>query len=198
MTEIAGWQERLPYMEGNATMARGASYFKVPMWSRIKGDLWMGCSPAEFPDGFDPDDMHTWNRRFEQPYQCKWLWKSEVVGAGPGRFDAILNLYVYDDTKYIVPLGTEYEEFTMSDGDEVLDSEVNRLAGTVVAWLMAGKKTLVHCQAGLNRSSLIVARTLMLGQDMTAKDAIALIREKRSPMCLCNDTFRIYLERLDG
>jgi protein-tyrosine phosphatase len=63
---------------------------------------------------------------------------------------------------------------------------------------MAGKKTLVHCQAGLNRSSLIVARTLMLGQDMTAKDAIALIREKRSPMCLCNDTFRIYLERLDG
>jgi len=54
--------------------------------------------------------------------------------------------------------------------------------------------TLVHCQAGLNRSSLVAARALVLG-GMTADDAIALIREKRSPACLCNPAFERWLRQ---
>ena len=52
--------------------------------------------------------------------------------------------------------------------------------------------TLVHCQAGLNRSSLVAARALMLG-GMTADVAIALIRLQRSPACLCNGAFEAWL-----
>lgn len=47
---------------------------------------------------------------------------------------------------------------------------------------------LVHCQAGLNRSSLITAAALVSsGTDPEA--AVRLLREKRSPACLCNPAF---------
>lgn len=52
--------------------------------------------------------------------------------------------------------------------------------------------TLVHCQAGLNRSALVVARALILN-GMAPDDAIALLREKRSPAVLCNSTFESWL-----
>lgn len=48
--------------------------------------------------------------------------------------------------------------------------------------------TLVHCQAGLNRSSLVAALVLMK-QGRTAANAISLLREKRSPAVLCNQSF---------
>lgn len=51
---------------------------------------------------------------------------------------------------------------------------------------------LIHCQAGLNRSSLIAARVLMLS-GYTAKEAIAKLRKSRSPACLCNPAFEEYL-----
>ena len=55
---------------------------------------------------------------------------------------------------------------------------------------------LVHCQAGLNRSSLVAARALML-EGMSAEDAITTLRAKRSPACLCNRAFEDYLHRCD-
>jgi hypothetical protein len=56
---------------------------------------------------------------------------------------------------------------------------------------------LVHCQAGLNRSSLVVARVLML-EGATADEAIGLLREKRSPACLCNPAFEEWLRARDS
>lgn len=47
---------------------------------------------------------------------------------------------------------------------------------------------LVHCQAGLNRSSLCVGAALVL-MGSTGADAIELIRKKRSSACLCNRVF---------
>ena len=62
-------------------------------------------------------------------------------------------------------------------------------------WVNARRRTgpvLVHCQAGLNRSSLVVARALMFN-GVPAADAIELIRTKRSPAALCNQAFEDYL-----
>lgn len=63
---------------------------------------------------------------------------------------------------------------------------------------VADAPTLVHCQAGLNRSSLVVVRSLMLRDDnpMTADDAIKMLRENRSPAVLCNQTFEDHLRSL--
>jgi protein-tyrosine phosphatase len=56
--------------------------------------------------------------------------------------------------------------------------------------------TLLHCQAGLNRSSLVAARALML-EGRTADAAIKLLRDNRSPAVLCNQSFENYLRSLD-
>lgn len=67
----------------------------------------------------------------------------------------------------------------------------------LAAWVNACRKTgpvLAHCQAGLNRSSLVVASALML-DGMAPGEAIRLIREKRSPACLCNPVFETWLRR---
>ncbi len=48
-------------------------------------------------------------------------------------------------------------------------------------------RTLVHCQAGLNRSGLLVALALIRGVPdyyQRPDDAIKLLREKRSPCCV--------------
>lgn len=52
--------------------------------------------------------------------------------------------------------------------------------------------TLVHCQAGLNRSALVAGLALVL-DGSTPDDAIALLREKRSPAVLCNPSFAEWL-----
>ena len=54
--------------------------------------------------------------------------------------------------------------------------------------LDARKKVLVRCRAGLNRSGLVVALVLVR-QGMSTRDAIKLVREKRSPWALCNENF---------
>lgn len=77
------------------------------------------------------------------------------------------------------------------------DSEHQAFAqvDAIAAWVnscRADGPTLVHCQAGLNRSSLVAARALML-DGMSAVDAIELLRTKRSPACLCNASFERWL-----
>lgn len=65
----------------------------------------------------------------------------------------------------------------------------------IAAWVNEARKSgvvLVHCQAGLNRSSLVATRALMLG-GMTADEAIKTVRSKRSPACLCNPAFESHL-----
>jgi protein-tyrosine phosphatase len=60
----------------------------------------------------------------------------------------------------------------------------------------AGKKVLIRCQAGWNRSGLLMA--LVLIRDGHApSDAITHIRNQRSPHALCNNTFVDWLKNVD-
>ena len=61
-----------------------------------------------------------------------------------------------------------------------------------VAGCIEDHPTLVHCQAGFNRSALVAARALML-RGRTADEAIALIRRQRSEHCLFNWRFEAWL-----
>jgi protein-tyrosine phosphatase len=52
----------------------------------------------------------------------------------------------------------------------------------------------VHCQAGVNRSSLVVAAALIAsGEATTGQQAIEFIRRKRDPACLCNPAFEAWV-----
>jgi protein-tyrosine phosphatase len=83
----------------------------------------------------------------------------------------------------------------MYDSEDQGYAQVDAIASWVNVCRQDGP-TLVHCQAGLNRSSLVAARALMLS-GLTADAAISLLREKRSPACLCNGAFEAYLRSLD-
>ncbi|WP_338783083.1 protein phosphatase [Streptomyces sp. DG1A-41] len=69
---------------------------------------------------------------------------------------------------------------------------VIRLAEAACEALDEGRKLLVRCYHGYNRSGLVVAHALMRRGD-SADSAIRLIRERRSPWALHNDLFVEYL-----
>jgi hypothetical protein len=82
---------------------------------------------------------------------------------------------------------------TMYDSEDQEFKQVDAIAHWVNVCRADGP-TLVHCQAGLNRSALVVARALIL-EGMPSTEAIRLVREKRSPVCLCNPSFERWLRR---
>ena len=81
----------------------------------------------------------------------------------------------------------------MYDSESQGFDQVNAIATWVNVCRLDGP-TLVHCQAGLNRSGLVAARALML-EGMSGSEAIALLREKRSSAVLCNPSFEEWLTK---
>jgi protein-tyrosine phosphatase len=75
-----------------------------------------------------------------------------------------------------------------------LDQSFDLIEG-IASWVNKCRKdgpTLIHCQAGLNRSSLVAAYALML-EGKSAEKSIEILRTKRSPACLCNRSFEDWL-----
>lgn len=108
----------------------------------------------------------------------------------PDDFRHVVSLYKWE--RYALGPTTTRHEFTMYDAGDMPDLDqldaIVRLARDCVR----GGKTLIHCQAGLNRSNL-VASLVLIGDGMPAAEAVALLREKRSPVVLCNETFERYV-----
>jgi len=94
---------------------------------------------------------------------------------------------------YTSPKEAKRYVFEMKDSIEQTLEQVDDIANLVNRLRKQGP-VLVHCQAGINRSSLIVCRALML-EGMSADAAITLIRQKRSKSCLCNPMFEGWLRR---
>ncbi len=108
-------------------------------------------------------------------------------------FDHIYSLYHWE--KYRFGANTQYHAVEMYDSrtDPIDVESVNRFADEINEALDAGCNVLVHCQAGINRSNLVAATVLKKRYNMTGEKAIALLREKRSPLVLANKTFENYL-----
>lgn len=122
----------------------------------------------------------------------------------PHFFKHVISLYPWEAYKVNHNLRSQLS-VVMYDSEEQGYEQVDAIA----AWVnncVADGPTLVHCQAGLNRSSLVAARSLMLREDdpqmgvyrMTADEAIAALRKNRSPACLCNPAFEAHLRSLDN
>jgi len=104
----------------------------------------------------------------------------------PSVIDYYLTLYPWASYQIRHEL-EEHEIVTMYDSlDQALDQILEW-----AQWVHERRKlgnVLVTCQAGLNRSGIIVAAALHL-DGMPPQDAIALLRDKRSPAVLCNQAF---------
>ena len=83
----------------------------------------------------------------------------------------------------------------MLDAEDQPLGHVPAVAAYVVACRHDGP-TYVHCQAGLNRSGVVVARALML-EGYSADRAITVLRKLRGPDVLFNEAFVRWLESED-
>lgn len=123
-----------------------------------------------------------------------WLGGCEDGLVLPDFIQHLVSLYPWEKYEVRHTLRSRTEIRMLDSVDQGFD-QVDELA----AWVNDCRRTgpvLVHCQAGLNRSSLVAARALML-DGATADEAIGLIRERRSPVCLCNPSFESWLRSLD-
>lgn len=113
----------------------------------------------------------------------------------PDDFHYVVSLYKWE--RYALGPQTERTEVTMYDAGEVPDADELDMLAALVNDCRAKGKTLVHCQAGLNRSNL-VAGLALIRKGMEPARAIKLLRDKRSPVVLCNEAFERYLLSLGG
>lgn len=91
--------------------------------------------------------------------------------------------------------GVEHHVWPIPDGplDGTQLAGVMRLAQAACDALDDGRKVLVRCYHGYNRSGLVVAHALVrLGH--SSDEAIRLIRTRRSPWALHNELFVEYLQ----
>jgi hypothetical protein len=127
------------------------------------------------------------------------LWQGGVRGRKvlnlPDGFKHVLALYDWE--AYILPEGCDRKTVSnMMDSSDIFDDEsLNALADEAYAMVQDGQ-TLIHCQAGLNRSGLL-ASLVLRRMGHTSAEAIKMLRDARSPMVLCNETFENYLLSLD-
>jgi len=161
--------------------------------------------PTAIPIEFDPEKQRMVGTAthgmtpFDVPFISKLapnLWQGGCQNGLilPDFIDVVISLYPWE--RYtITRLGVARLEITMYDSLDQSYEQVDDLALVINKLRRAGENVLVHCQAGLNRSSLVATRALML-DGMAADEAIKEVREARSPACLCNPAFESYLRSL--
>lgn len=80
----------------------------------------------------------------------------------------------------------------LEDEPRIDNPSVVLAAARWVAACLSDGQTLVHCQAGINRSAMVAALALVKA-GLPPVDAIALIRQRRSPVVLANPVFEDFV-----
>lgn len=141
------------------------------------------------------------NMPFDVPLQTHVMGRLWMGGSGdhnprlPSNFVHVINLYPWGGYRSRPGILT----FTMVKMYDSLDQSFNLVQG-LVDWidtllLEDNGDVLVHCQIGLNRSSLIVGEYLKKHEDMDGQDIIDMLRMARSPAVLCNPAFEAQVRK---
>jgi hypothetical protein len=109
----------------------------------------------------------------------------------PKIFDAVVTLY-----SWAQPMGWGVEEMRYGFADASVEHFDTERLLRVSKWAFErwdnGEQVLIRCQAGLNRSGLVTALTMMHA-GFEPKDAIRQIRAQRSEMALFNNHYVTWL-----
>jgi hypothetical protein len=127
------------------------------------------------------------------------LWQGGCRDAGgiTGEWDAVVCL-VHDGMCAWCPTAPPHEHCYLPMGDGPASDlpprrQLEAAADFAAYHAKRGDRTLVHCEAGLNRSGLIVALALVRGWQMEPTAAIDLCRLRRGSYVLCNREFAGWL-----
>lgn len=144
---------------------------ELPLYSEILPGLWQG--------GTDDDQLvHKGSGRLPTVND-------------PKDFDVVVSLCAYT-----LPVGWHVKEYRYAFPDGPTEphiyKELEKIAEYAHQDWVSGKKVLIRCQAGLNRSGLVTA-LILLREGATLEKIVALIREKRGEYALSNNHFMDYL-----
>lgn len=153
-------------------------HYPVDLWNEILPGLTLGGTD-------DADVVH------EGAAVSRFDHKAFIT---PEHFDTVVTMYAFARP---VDWFVKELRFGVYDSD-MKDFQTDELHDIVVAahrdW-KKGKRVLVRCQAGINRSGLVMA--LMLIRDgYSAEDAITLMRNRRGQAVLTNTHFENWLKQL--
>jgi hypothetical protein len=156
--------------------------FKRPTHSDLPRDLWTEILPGLWQGGtHDGDTLGYGDHR--------------RVGITKDHFDSVFTLYA--DAKpvdwFVKELRFGFYDGNMRDFDPTNDLlDIVKMAHN--EW-KSGKRVLVRCQAGLNRSGITMALVL-IREGYSPQEAIDLIKSERGSWALCNSTFTRWLQSL--
>lgn len=166
------------FLESLENAKRPDQSFHLPdnTWDEILPGLWLGGT-------HDEHDLR-WGRPAH-----------ELPPIGPDQFQTIVTLYAWARPAdwFVKELRYGIYDGDMSDFDT---ADLHELVATAHRDWKAGKQVLVRCQAGINRSGLIMALVL-IREGFSAEAAIELMRDKRSRSVLRNEVFERWLLALE-
>ena len=145
-------------------------YEQTPLYSEVAPNLFMGGT----------DD----NATIDHPQELQYF-------KGGNTFDCVVTLYAWAAP---ANWGVEERRFGFPDANIIEEyiPTILELAQWAHSKWAAGKKVNIRCQAGLNRSGLVTALTLMIS-GLSADEAINTLRAKRSSYALCNGEYEHWL-----
>ena len=159
----------------------------APDWGRGYGihELWSEVAPGLFVGGTHDNDTVDIGRAAIRDRRNFYV--REDAEIGPEEFDAVITMYAWARP---VDWGVEELRWGIMDSDRH-GIDLESLRETVIwgyrRW-KAGKRVLVRCQAGLNRSSLVAA-LILVRDGHTGWEARDKIRRGRSEHALFNKKF---------
>lgn len=121
-----------------------------------------------------------------------WIGGS-LMGGDLSRFGAVVSLSRSGDAFAPVPKDTAHMTAFFGDTAAIPTATLAHAVRNVAHFMALGHEVLVRCQAGLNRSGLVVASVLVDHEGWDPAEAIAHLRAVRDPMALFNPTFEAHL-----
>jgi hypothetical protein len=143
-------------------------------------EVWNEILPNLFQGGTDDDDTI-----FERN-------REGDVRITKEDFDTVITAYQYANPADWLVKEIRYPFYDSPNMSGIDFKELFQIVRIAHEDWKSGKRVLIRCQAGLNRSGLVMALVLMR-EGYSAEEAICLIRDKRSQYALFNSTFEKWL-----
>jgi protein-tyrosine phosphatase len=142
--------------------------------------------------------MHAWKIPIPgtdgQPLAAGELWQADLLGMIERPADVLISCTILSELAEELAVDRQtHIFFPFADAPILPDVEaMARVCFVAALAFVAGKTIVVNCNAGCNRSGLIVGRIMY---QLSQKDIVARIRAVH-PEALSNDVFAAYLEGL--